>query len=308
MKKYIFKRLLQLIPILLGLSILVFALLYISPGDPAQKKLMSRGVAVSQEVLEQQRHAMGVDRPFLQQYGSWLFHVLHGDLGNSYKDGFPVIAKLSKAMRYTVLLSMVSIGFSILLSIPIGIYAAVRQDRFGDYFIRICTFIGNSIPNFMICILLIFFFCIQKKWFPVVAKNTLQGLFLPMISLSIPLTGQLIRQIRAAVLDQLKMDYVQGARVRGVKEQYILFCNVLHNALPAIITVLGLSIGGLLGGSVIIENIFRWPGIGKLVMDAISDRDYPVIQGFVLLTAIVYVFINLIIDIAYKYLDPRTER
>lgn len=308
MRKYVFRRLLQLIPILLGLSMLVFALLYISPGDPVQRQLMSRGVAVNQEILDQQRQEMGLDRPFLQQYGAWLLKVLHADMGISYKDGFPVVAKLLKAMKYTALLSIASISFAILFSIPLGIYAAVRQDRLVDYMIRMGSFIGNSIPNFMLCILLIFFFCIRHKWFPVVAKNNVQGLFLPMLSLSIPLISQFVRQVRAAVLDQLKKDYVQGSRIRGVKEHYILFFNVLHNALPAIITVLGLSIGGLLGGSVIIENIFRWPGIGKLVMESISDRDYPIVQGFVLLTAIIYVFINLIIDIAYKYLDPRTER
>ena len=307
MKKYIIKRFLQLIPILVGLSILVFGLLYISPGDPVERQLMLRGVTVSEEVLNAQRHKMGLDKPFIQQYGDWAIKVLHADLGNSYKDGVPVIKKYIAAMKYTSILSLASIIFSIIVSIPVGVYTAVHQDRISDYFIRMFSFIGNSIPNFLLCVLLIFFFCVHNKWFSIVAENSFQGLFLPMLSLSIPLISQLIRQVRVEMLVQLKKDYISSARIRGVKKRYILFFNGLRNALPGIITVIGLSIGHLLGGSVVIESLFRWPGVGKLVMDAISDRDYPVIQGFVVFTAIVYVVINLIIDIIHKYLDPRIE-
>lgn len=308
MKKYIIWRLLQLIPILVGLSILVFGLLYISPGDPVERQLMLRGVAVSEEVLKEQRHKAGVDRPFIQQYVAWATKALSADLGNSYKDGMPVVNKLAKAIKYTATLSLASIIFSIVFSIPLGVYAAIRQEQIPDYLIRLFSFVGNSVPNFLLCVLLIFFFCISNKWFPVVAKSNLQGLFLPMLSLSIPLISQLIRQVRVEMLEQLKKDYISSARIRGVKERYVLFSNALRNALPGIITVIGLSVGHLLGGSVVIESIFRWPGVGKMVMDAISDRDYPVIQGFVIFTAVIYVIINLIIDITYKFLDPRTER
>ncbi|ABR48207.1 binding-protein-dependent transport systems inner membrane component [Alkaliphilus metalliredigens QYMF] len=307
MTKYIINRLLQLIPILLGLSILTFSLLSIAPGDPVQQRLTSNGVVVSQELLDQQRSEMGLDRPLWEQYRNWLLKLLRGDMGVSYKDDIAVTKKLGDAFKYTLVLSSVSIGVSIIIAFPIGIYTAIRQDSIMDYIIRFFSFVGNSVPNFLVCILLMYFFCIRNKWFPIIAQNNIQGLFLPTLSLAIPICSRLIRQVRAEMLDQLKKGYICAARIRGVKERYILFFNALRNALPGIITVIGLAIGALLGGSVVIENIFRWPGIGKLVMDAIINRDYPVIQGSVLLTAVIYVVTNLVIDISYKYLDPRIE-
>lgn len=196
---------------------------------------------------------------------------------------------------------------SVVIAIPLGILTAVTQDRWPDVILRFISFIGNSIPNFLLCILLIYYLCIRHQVFPVIAKNSVSGLFLPVISLSIPLIGKMIRQVRAEVLEQLKKDYILSARIRGVKPGYILFNNALRNALPGIITVIGLSIGTLFGGSVIIETIFRWPGAGKLVMDSVIYRDYPVIQGFVLYSALIYGIIHIIIDISYKILDPRRE-
>lgn len=307
MKRYVLNRFLQLIPLLIGLSILVFALLFISPGDPIQRQLTLRGV-VSQELIDQEKQKMGLDKPFWEQYGDWLINIIQGDMGKSYKDSRPVAQKLAGALSYTALLSIVTLLFSLIIGIPIGIYGATKQDGLGDHLIRFFSFIGNSLPNFLLCVGLIYFFCIRQQWFPVVAKNSIQGLFLPTISLSIPLISRLIRQVRAEMLVQLKKDYITSVEIRGVKKIYILYNNALRNALPGILTVIGLSIGDLLGGSVVVENIFRWPGIGKLVMDSISDRDYPVIQGFVIVTAIMYVVINLVIDISYKYLDPRIER
>lgn len=294
--------------ILLGVSFLTFALMYISPGDPAQQRLTSQGVVVSQEILDRQRHEMGLDRSFAEQYGTWLLKLLGADMGISYKDGFPVLGKLIAALRYTLILAAVSLGTALAIALPAGVYTAVRQDQISDYIIRLLSFVSNCIPNFLLCVLLMYLFCIRHKCFPVIAQNNVQGLFLPALSLSIPLTGRLIRQIRAEMLEQIKKDYIIGARLRGVNEKYILFHNALRNALPGIITIIGLSIGELIGGSVMIENIFRWPGLGKLVMDSIVNRDYPVIQGFVLVTAVIYVGIHLIIDISYKYLDPRIER
>lgn len=308
MKKYIARRLLELIPTMIGLTMLVFGLLYISPGDPAQKLLMSRGIAVSEKILQEQREKMGIDDSFLEQYGNWLKKVLVGDLGNSYKDGMPVIQKLSKAIKYTAILTIASISLAVIISIPLGIFAAVNQEKIADKVIRIITFIGNSVPNFLLCILLIFLFCIKSKYFPVVAKSNIQGLFLPTISLAIPIISQLVRQVRVEILEQISKNYITNAKMRGVKRRYILISNALYNALPSIVALIGLSIGGLLGGSVVIESIFRWPGLGKLVMDAISDRDYPVIQGFVMFAAFTYVIINLLVDVIHKCIDPRIER
>lgn len=294
-----------MIPIAIGLSFLVFLLLYISPGDPAQKKLTSQGVAVSQEVLEKTREEMGLNRPFLVQYGDWFAGLFRGDFGSSYKDGTPVLSKLTKGLRYTAVLTASSLILSILISLPLGIYTAVKKNRFVDYFIRFLTFIGNSLPNFLISVLLMYFFCIQINLFPVISKENIQGLILPTLALSIPMTSRFIRQFRAEILDQLGRPYVAGARARGVKERFVLLGNVLHNSMASILTIIGLSVGTLLGGSVVIETIFTWPGIGKLVMDSITARDYPVIQGFVIFMAVIYMVVNLLTDISYRYLDPR---
>jgi ABC-type dipeptide/oligopeptide/nickel transport system permease component len=305
LKKYILKRLLQLIPIIIGLTFIVFSLLYISPGDPAQKKLTAQGIAVSEEVLEKTREEMGLNKPFLVQYADWFSGAIRGDLGTSYKDGTQVSSKLMKGMANTAVLSLCSLLLSLAVSVPLGIFTAVKRNHVIDYLIRFLTFVGNAMPNFLISVLLMYLLCIKVKVFPVIAKGSPAGLFLPSLTLAIPLISRFTRQIRAQVLEELGKQYVIGARSRGIKEKYILFGNVLHNAMIPIITIIGLSVGGLLGGSVVVESIFMWPGIGKLAMDSITARDYPTIQGVVILMAAVYVIINLITDIAYRCLDPR---
>lgn len=296
-----------MILILFGVTFLVFGLMYISPGDPAQKKLTAGGIAVSEDVLEETREEMGLNRPFLVQYGDWLGKALRGDLGTSFKDGIPVGEKLLKGIKYTAILSVSSFLLAVLVSIPLGIYSAVRKNRFGDYLIRFLSFIGNSLPNFLISVLLMYFFCIKFKIFPIIAEQSLNGLFLPALTLAVPMMSQFIRQIRAEVLEQLHQPYVSGARARGVKERFILFGNVLHNSMIPIVTVLGLSVGSLMAGSVVVETIFMWPGLGKLAMDSITARDYPVVQGFVILMAVIYVLVNLITDLSYHRLDPRVN-
>lgn len=284
-----------------------FALLYFAPSDPVERLLTADGSAVNPEIIAKERARLGLDRPFIEQYFDWLKNLLKGDMGKSYDGGVPVAEKLSKALGYTIKLAALSTLLAVIFAVPLGIYSAVRQNRLSDYIIRIISFVGNSLPNFVLCIFLMYLFCIRRKIFPIVAKNTWQGILLPTLALAIPLASRLTRQIRAEILDQLKKEYISGAEVRGVKACYILFKNALRNALPGILTVAGLAIGTLLGGSVVVETIFRWPGIGKLVMDSITLRDYPVIQGFVIITAMIYVAINLIVDISQKLLDPRTR-
>ena len=307
MKKYIGKRLLHLVGILIALSFLTFLLMYLAPGDAATKKLNAQGIAVSQEVLEQVRAEMGLDRPFLVQYGDWALKVLRGNLGNSYKDGVSVAAKLGKALGYTVELAFGSLLLSLVIALPLAILTALKKDTFLDYLLRFLSFIGNSLPNFLISVLLMYFFCVKARLLPVVAERSLKGLLLPSAALSIPMIGRFLRQFRAEILEQMSRSYVSGAAARGVKRRYILYRNVLHNASITILTIVGLQIGTLMGGSVVIETIFRWPGLGKLAMDAITARDYPVIQGFVLLTASFYVLVNLLTDIAYHWIDPRVR-
>lgn len=307
MTNYVGKRLLQLIPILIGLTFLVFTLLYIAPGDPAQRKLTAQGIAVSEQVLEQTREEMGLNRPFLVRYGDWLLGVLRGDFGASYKDGMPVLPKLMRCMGNTLVLAAGSLLLALVVSVPLGVLTAARRGGVIDRLVRLLTFVGNAMPNFLVSVLLMYYLCIQVNLFPVIAKGTVQGLFLPALALAIPMASRFIRQIRAEVLEELGKPYVAGALARGVAMRTVLVHDVLRNTLSGVLTIVGLSVGTLMGGSVVVETIFRWPGIGQLVMDAISARDFPVIQGFVLLMAVIYVVVNLLTDLSYRALDPRVE-
>ena len=307
MTNYVGKRLLQLIPILIGLTFLVFTLLYIAPGDPAQRKLTAQGVAVSKQVLEQTREEMGLNRPFLVRYGDWLLGVLRGDFGASYKDGMPVLPKLMRCMGKTLVLAAGSLLLALVVSVPLGVLTAARRGGVIDRLVRLLTFVGNAMPNFLVSVLLMYYLCIQVNLFPVIAKGTVQGLFLPALALAIPMASRFIRQIRAEVLEELGKPYVAGALARGVAMRTVLVHDVLRNALSGVLTIVGLSVGTLMGGSVVVETIFRWPGVSQLVMDAISARDFPVIQGFVLLMAVIYVVVNLLTDLSYRALDPRVE-
>jgi len=304
MGSYLGKRLLHFAWIMLAVSFLTFLLSYLSPGDAAMKKLNAQGIAVSEEVLEKTRENMGLNRPFIVQYGDWALHALRFDLGTSYKDGFSVSEKLVKGLKNTAMLTVSAILLALLISLPLAVLCALKRDSWMDHLIRLLSFIGNSLPNFLISVLLIYYLCVKAKLLPVVANQSLRGLILPCMALAIPICSRFIRQIRAELLEQLSKPYVTGARARGVKGRYVLR-NVLHNASISILTIVGLSIGMLLGGSVVIETIFRWPGLGKLAMDAITNRDYPVIQGFVLFTSAIYVVVNLITDISYHLIDPR---
>ena len=307
MKKYIGKRLLHLAGILVAISFLTFLLMYLSPGDAAVKKLNAQGIAVSQEVLEATRKSMGLDRPFLVQYGDWALHALRGDLGESYKDGMSVAGKLFKALGYTARLALSSLAIALAISLPLAVLTALKKDTLLDNVIRFFSFVANSLPNFLVSILLMYYLCVRARLLPVVADDSLKGLLLPSAALSIPMIGRFLRQFRAEILEQLGQPYVSGAVSRGVKTRFLLYRNVLHNASITIMTVVGLQIGTLFGGSVVIETIFRWPGLGKLVMDSITARDYPVVQGFVLFTSVIYVGVNLLTDIAYHRADPRVR-
>ena len=307
MKKQILRRIVELVILLLVLSFLTFALMYLAPGDPAEKRLSSQGVAVTREVLEAERERMGLLRPFLVRYREWLGGVVRGDFGVSFRDDMPVAPRLAAALRNTTILALASLLLSLLISVPVGVITAVKKDSLLDHFVRLLSFAGNSLPNYLISVLLMYLLCIRIKLFPIIASGSIQGLLLPAISLAIPMTGRFIRQIRAEMLGQLSEDYVTGLRARGVRETDVLFRNVLYNAAGHIFTIVALQIGTLMGGSVVIETIFRWPGIGKLVMDAIKARDYPVIMAFVLIMGTIYVVINFTADVFGKMLDPRVN-
>ncbi len=301
----ILKKLASLIVILIILSFLVFGLMDLAPGDPAERKLSEQGIAISREVLEAERAKMGLDKPFFVRYGEWFSGIIRGDFGESYKDDMPVGPKLAAGLKNTLILTVSSLLAALVIAFPLSVISAFRKNGIIDHIVRVLSFIGNSLPNFLISILLMYFLCIKLNLFPIIAKGTVEGLLLPVLSLSIPMAGRFIRQMRAEILDQLKEDYVSGMQGRGVKQGFIVM-NVLRNSLGHIFTIIALQIGSLMGGSVVIETIFRWPGIGKLVMDSITARDYPVILGFVIIMGVIYVVINQLSDILHHVLDPRT--
>ena len=305
LNKYIGKRFLQLIPVLLGITFLSFAMMRAAGSDAIIELYGDKG-AVAQEIIDAKRAELGLDQPFLVQYGSWLKGLLTGDMGVSYVSGKDVFGTFVSKLPATLLLTALSIGATVIISIPLGIWAAVKHDKFTDYFLRFFSFIGNSLPNFFVALLLMQLFSIKWKLLPVISGGTtLQSAILPTLTLAIAMSAKYMRQVRAAVLEELSKDYVLGAAARGVRGRVILWKSVLKSAMLTILTLLALSIGSLLGGTAIIESIFMWDGVGKLAVDAITMRDYPLIQAYVVWMAIIYVMVNLVTDILYHVLDPR---
>ena len=306
MKKYAVRRLLQLIPILLAITFLSYGMMRIAGSDVVEQKMENTGETASQEIVDAAREELGLDKPFFVQYFSWLANLLRGDMGTSYVSNKPVFSTFVSKLPATLLLTFVSILLTVVISIPLGIWAAVRQNKATDYVIRTASFIGNSLPNFFVSLLLMYLFAIRLGWFPVISKGvSLQSVALPALTLAIAMSAKYLRQVRATVLDELSKDYVLGARARGVPFTTIMMKSVLKASLVTIITLLTISIGSLLGGTAIVESIFMWDGVGKMAVDAINMRDYPIIQAYVMWMAIIYVVVNLITDLSYRFLDPR---
>lgn len=306
MQKYVMKRLLQLIPILLGITFLSFAMMRMAGSDAVTQKMENTGTVVSQEVIDAAREELGLDKPFLTQYFVWLSRVLRGDMGKSYVSGADVFSTFLSKLPATLLLTVTSILLTIVISIPLGVWAAVKQNKITDYLIRGCSFIGNSMPNFFVALLLMYVLAIRIPIFPVVATSiSLKSVALPSFTLAIAMSAKYLRQVRATVLDELSKDYVVGARARGAKFSVILWKSIFKSSLVTIVTLLMLSVGSLLGGTAIVESIFMWDGVGNMAVSAINMRDYPVIQAYVMWMAIIYVCVNLLTDLSYRILDPR---
>lgn len=306
MKNYAVRRLLQLIPILLAITFLSYGMMRIAGSDVVEQKMENTGEVVSQEIIDAAREELGLDKPFVVQYFSWLGNLLRGDMGTSYVSNKPVFSTFVSKLPATLLLTVVSILLTVVISIPLGIWAAVKQNKATDYVIRTASFIGNSLPNFFVSLLLMYLFAIRLGWFPVISKGiSLQSVALPAFTLAIAMSAKYLRQVRATVLDELSKDYVLGAKARGVPFSTTMMKSVMRASMVTIITLLTLSIGSLLGGTAIVESIFMWDGVGKMAVDAINMRDYPIIQAYVMWMAIIYVVVNLITDLSYRYLDPR---
>ena len=306
MCKYIFKRLLSLIPILIGISFISFALIYFTGGDAVAVRYEAIGGMLSPELINQKREELGLNRPFIIQYLSWLSGIIKGDMGVSYVSGKPVFGYIIGKLPNTLLLSISSLITTILISLPLGILSAIKRNSIFDNIIKAMSFIGNSLPNFFVALVLSYVFALQMKLLPVISQGTsFKSLILPTLTLSLAMSAKYIRQIRALIISELSKPYVNGARARGIKENTIIFFNVLRLTSLTLITLMALSFGSLLGGSAIVESIFMWDGIGKLAIESIKLRDYPVILAYVLWMAFIYVFINLLADISYYFLDPR---
>ena len=304
--KQILMRFLQIVIVLFGISFLTFGLTYLSPGDPAEIMLTECGNIPTEELLEKTREELGLNEPFLVQYASWLKGVVTGDMGMSYSMKVPVVQKLESCFWPTLQLAMAATVLMLLISIPLGILSAVYQNRLVDYLIRSLTFFGVSIPNFWLGLILLSIFGVRLHWVSVSGgKSDFNSLILPAITLAIAMSAKYTRQVRAAVLDELHKEYVMAARMRGIKEKVILWKNVFPNAMLPLITLLGLSIGNLLGGTAVVESIYNWPGMGGMAVKAISCHDYPLIQGYVLWIALLYMVINLLVDWSYHKIDPQ---
>ena len=255
-------RLLQIIIVLFGISFITFGLTYMSPGDPVRNMYSANGVMPTEEMVEQTREEMGLNDPFVVQYGRWLGNCLHGDFGTSYSLNKPVTELLSVRLWPTLKLTLMSMLIMLILSVPLGMISALKKDTWIDYLVRGITFVGCAMPNFWVGLLLMMAFCVYIKLFPVISSaGDFKSLFLPALTLAIAMFSKYTRQVRTAVLDELSQDYVIGAEARGVKRSRIIWCNVFPNSLLPLITMFGLSIGSLLGGTAVVEVIFSYPGL-----------------------------------------------
>lgn len=307
-KKRFARRFAQFLIVLFGISFLTFGLTYLSPGDPAEIMLTECGNIPTPELLEKTRAELGLDQPFLIQYGRWLKGVVTGDMGTSYSMKMPVVEKLTACFWPTLKLALMSLLIMVVVSVPLGILSAVHQNQWPDYLVRGLTFFGVSIPSFWIGLIMLSIFGVQLRWVSVAGGSIdFKSLILPAVTLAIAMSAKYTRQVRIAVLDELNQDYVTGARMRGIRESAILWRHVLPNVMLPLVTLLGLSLGSLLGGTAVVEIIYNWPGMGSMAVKAISCSDYPLVQGYVLWIAILYMGINLLVDLSYSHLDPRLK-
>ncbi len=305
MKKYVAGRILFVIPIMLVLSIFTFALTYLSPSDPVSLYYESMGARPDREMVEAMKEEMGLNDPFLVQYGRWLKNALHGDLGTSYKYKTAVWAEMTKRLPNTIILTLSTLILTVLIAVPLGMLCAVFQNSFLDYLFRFISFLGVSMPSFWVGTLLMYAFGVKLRLLPIMGSGDLKHLILPSLTLTFWMVSLYIRRLRGSALEEMNQDYMTGGLARGLSRRRIICTQILPNSLLSVITMFGMSIGSLLGGATVVETIFEWQGIGKMAVDAISVKDFPIIQGYVLWMALIYVSVNLVVDLSYQFLDPR---
>lgn len=310
MKNYAIRRILQMIPVLFGISVLIFVVMKLIPGDVISGIL---GVESTPELRAQLIAKYGLDKPYVVQYFNWVFGVLRGDFGESIRTSAPILPEILSRFKVTAELTILAAVISWIIALPLGIAAAVKRNSALDRFVRVFALIGVSVPGFALSILLILVLSLAFHYFPPLGYvgffedplRNLQIMILPAAILGVTIAGSVMRMTRSSVLEVLRQDFVKTVRAKGASERVTIFRHVLRNALIPIVTLVGMQIGSLLGGAVIIEQIFSLPGLGQMTLTGINQRDYPVVQGCVLFIAFVYVIVNLITDLLYAYIDPR---
>lgn len=313
MRSYVVRRLLQMILVVFLMSLIVFTIIRLIPGDPAVVMLGPEGA--SPEAIVAVRKDMGLDRPIAVQYLIWLERAARGDLGKSFMSKMPVGFLVRKSLPATLHLSVAALGIALLISIPTGILAALKPNSWIDNLCTSFALAGVAMPGFWLAIMLVLIFAVGLEWFPTSGYVPLtedswesaRSVLLPALALGVSLAAALSRFLRTGMLDVLAQDYVRTARAKGLHERLVIFHHAVRNGLLSVVTVLGLQIGQLLGGSIVIEQVFNWPGMGRLVLSAIQFRDYAIVQAVVLIVATGYVVLNFVIDVVYVYLDPRIK-
>ena len=306
-KKWV-AELIGLFVVLLGVTMLSFSLMYIAPGDPARTILQSGGTMPSEEAIQEKREEMGLDRPFLEQYGNWLWNFVHGDLGVSMIDGRNVSDEVTKALGKSAVLAVTSLAAGVAAALPLGVMSAARKEKMFDRITCFFVFIRLCMPSFLVGIGFLYLFAYRLKLISISGSGGASALILPAATLATGICARMIRQIRTLIYEEMKHPYVDGLRSRGIRETQILFVHILRNAMLPIITLIALSFGELLGGTAITEIIFSWPGIGRLVMTAIEEHDYTIIQGFVVVIALIFFVIYGLTELSYSLFDPRVKK
>lgn len=304
MFKYILKRIFMLIPVLLGVSFLVFTIMSFAPGDPVQLML---GETAKKESIDLLRKELGLDDPFFIQYLRFLKNGLMGDFGHSYTTGRDVFQEIFSRFPKTLILAVTGILIAIILGIPLGILSATRQYTIIDNISMVMALIGVSMPVFWLGMILILVFSVNLGWFPSSGFNGIKSLILPSVTLGLTSAAIIMRMTRSSMLEVIHQDYIRTARAKGVKERIVIYKHALKNALIPVITVIGLQFGGLLGGTVLTESIYSWPGVGRMLVEAIRQKDTPTVLASVVFLATVFSIVNLIVDILYVYADPRIK-
>ena len=307
MKKYIGKRLISLLPILLGITFLAFVIINLSPSNPAEVALRVNNIVATEEAIASKTIELGLDKPFIERYFLWVINSLKGDFGTSYVNGKDVLGLFGQALPNTLKLAFVALLITIVFSVVVGVLCAIYEGSIGDKITRALVFLGTAMPSFWIGILLIWMFSVKMKIFPTSGMTAPNAVVLPSITLSLGYISTYVRLIRNNMVQNKHENYVYYARIRGLKESTIIK-HIFKNSLQTSITALGMSIPKLIAGTVIVENIFAWPGVGRLCVTAIYNRDFPIIQAYILLMAIMFVVCNLLVDVASASIDPRMRK